>query len=193
MERKPYLEDIPLEEASQRFFEALEETGVLGPMPAESVSLEGALGRVTAGPIWAGMSSPHYHAAAMDGVAVRAEDTYGASRTSPLRLKAAEQYRWVDTGDAMPSQFNAVIMAEDIQKVGEDEIEILGSVTPWENVRPLGEDIVATELVLPENHTIRPVDLGAMAAAGPCAQETQGGDNTDRHRAGGARFRPESR
>ena len=160
------MEDIPLEEALQRFFEALEEVGALGPMTAESVSLEAAHGRVTAGPIWAGMSSPHYHAAAMDGVAVRAEDTYGASRTSPLHLKAGEQYKWVDTGDAMPSQFNAVIMAEDIQKVGEDEIEILGSVTPWENVRPLGEDIVASELVLPENHIIRPVDLGAMAAAG---------------------------
>ena len=166
MERRLYLEDIPLEEASQRLHEALERSGWLGPLPSEGVPLEEASGRVTAGPIWAGMSSPHYHASAMDGVAVRAEDTYGASRTSPKRLRIGPQGQWVDTGDAMPSQFNAVIMIEDVQKIGEEEIEILSSVAPWENVRPLGEDIVATELVLPENHPIRPVDVGAMAASG---------------------------
>jgi len=166
MERRPYLEDIPLEEASQRLHEALKQSGWLGPLPSEGVPLEEASGRVTAGPIWAGMSSPHYHASAMDGVAVRAEDTYGASRTSPKRLRIGPQGQWVDTGDAMPSQFNAVIMIEDVQKTGEEEIEILSSVAPWENVRPLGEDIVATELVLPENHPIRPVDVGAMAASG---------------------------
>ena len=166
MGRGPYLEDLPLEEATRRFFEALERAGSLSPLPSESVPLEEALGRVTAAPVWAGTSSPHYHAAAMDGVAVRAEDTYGASRTSPKRLRIGPQARWVDTGDPMPPRSNAVIMAEDLQRVGEEEIEILGSVAPWENVRPLGEDIVATELVLPENHTIRPIDMGAVAATG---------------------------
>ncbi|MBI4311555.1 MAG: molybdopterin biosynthesis protein [Chloroflexi bacterium] len=164
--RDVYLEDIPLEEAEARLWAALEESGFLRPTKVEEVPLEEAAGRVTAGPVWAQTSSPHYHSAAMDGVAVRAEDTYGASRTSPKRLALGEQGQWVDTGNAIPPQFNAVIMVEDVQRIGEQEIEILASVAPWQHIRPLGEDMVATELVLPENHTIRATDIGAMAAAG---------------------------
>ena len=165
-ERDIYLEDIPLDEALSRLFAALEHVGFFGAHPAEDVPLTEAVGRITAGPVWAAVSSPHYHSAAMDGVAVRAEDTYGASRTSPKLLEIGEQGQWVDTGNALPPQFNAVIMVEDVQRIGEHDIEILASVAPWQHVRPLGEDLVATELVLPENHVIRPTDLGAMAAAG---------------------------
>ncbi len=166
LHRDVYLEDIPLEVAQARLFAALERTGFLRPLPGEDVPLEEAVGRVTAGPVWASASSPHYHSAAMDGVAVRAEDTYGASRTSPKRLTLGEQGAWVDTGNAMPPQFDAVIMVEDVQQIGGQEIEILAAVAPWQHVRPLGEDLVATELVLTENHLIRPSDLGAMASAG---------------------------
>ncbi len=164
--RKMYLEDIPLDEALGRFFGALEKVGTLKPLDSERVPLQEAIGRVTASPVWAVASSPHYHSAAMDGVVVHAEETYGASKTSPLRLKLGEQARWVDTGDPIPLGFNAVIMAEDVQPLGDNEIEIMAASAAWQHVRPLGEDIVATELVLPENHIVRPVDLGAMAAAG---------------------------
>ena len=168
--RRYFLSDIPLEEAMARFFAALEGIGSLSPMPGETVSLDKALGRVTAGPVWAKTSSPHYHAAAMDGVAVRAEETIGATETSPVRLEMGRQGVWVDTGDPMPSGFDAVIMLEHLleidQETGQGTIEIMASVAPWQHVRPLGEDIVASELVLPENHVLRPVDLGACAAAG---------------------------
>jgi putative molybdopterin biosynthesis protein len=130
------------------------------------VPLAEALGRITAEPIWANRSSPHYHAAAMDGVAVRAADTIGAAESSPRRLIVGQQAVWVDTGDPLPANTDAVIMAEHLQALGEDEVEILAAVAPWQHVRPLGEDIVATELVLPENHRLRPFDLGALAAAG---------------------------
>lgn len=166
MQRRPYLEDIPLEEAISRLFSTLERQGKLMPLPGEPVPLDAALGRVTAEPIWARISSPHYHAAAMDGAAVSSQDTLGASKTSPIRLKLGTQARWVDTGDPMPQGFDAVVMLEDVQPVGQEEIEILAAVAPWQHVRPLGEDIVATELVLPENHRIRPQDLGALAGAG---------------------------
>ena len=166
MQRKFYLEDIPLDEAIARFYGALEENGGLKPLPGENVPLDQALGRVTSEPVWARMSSPHYHSAAMDGVAVRAHDTHGASRTSPLTLRLGEQARWIDTGDPIPVGYNAVIMAEDLQQTGDDEIEIMAAVADWQHVRLLGEDMVATELVLPENHRIGPSDLGAMAAAG---------------------------
>jgi putative molybdopterin biosynthesis protein len=163
--RKTYLEDIPLEDALSRFITTLEKDG-LKPLPSEIISIDHAVGRITTEPIWAIVSSPHYHAAAMDGIAVNAIDTKGASRTEPKTLKIGAKAYWVDTGNAMPAGTNAVIMVEDIQIINKNEAEIRAAVPPWHNVRPLGEDIVATELVLPENHLVRPHDLGALSAAG---------------------------
>ena len=168
-QRRYYLSDIPLEEARDRFYSALHRAGALDTMPAEQVSLANARGRITAGPIWAVASSPHYDAAAMDGIAVRAADTTGATETSPMTLAVGgpePQAVWVDTGDPMPRGFDAVIMIEHLHLVGEDHVSIMAPVAPWQHVRPLGEDIVATELVLPENHRLTPADLGACAAAG---------------------------
>ena len=165
-DRRYYLTDIPLDEALQRFFSALEPIGGLEPSPAETVTLDRAIGRVTAEPIWAKLSSPHYDSAAMDGVAVRAQDTVGATETSPIRLKVGEQVAWLDTGDPLPPGFDAVVMIEVIHEIDETIIEIMAPVAPYQHVRTLGEDIVATELLLPENHKLRPVDLGACAAAG---------------------------
>jgi putative molybdopterin biosynthesis protein len=164
--REMYLEDIPLEEALARFWSALNSAGALEPLPGELVPIEEALGRVTAEAVFARTSVPHYHAAAMDGIAVRADDTVGASETSPLRLRVGGQATWVDTGDALPPETNAVIMAENVQDLGDGRLEILASVAPWQHVRPMGEDLVATELVLPENHALSAVDLGAIVAAG---------------------------
>lgn len=166
--RKVYLEDIPLDAAVQRFLPALDEVGACARLAGEALPVADCLGRVTARPVWAALSSPHYHAAAMDGVAVRAHETRGASETSPIRLSLGEQARWVDTGDPIPEGFNAVIPLEALQPVGEEAVEIAAPVAPWHHVRPMGEDMVATELILPENHRLRPVDLGA-AAGGGCA------------------------
>lgn len=161
-----YLEDIPLEQALDRFWTALERVGALAPLPAEEIAIEGALGRVTAEPVFARLSVPHYHASAMDGIAVRAEDTLGANETSPVVLTERTQAIWVDTGDPMPPNTNAVIMAEHVQDLGEGRLEIMAPVAPWQHVRAMGEDVVATELVLPENHPLSAVDLGALTAAG---------------------------
>ncbi|MDP8921869.1 MAG: molybdopterin biosynthesis protein [Chloroflexota bacterium] len=165
MRRKVYLEDIPLDEARRRFDDALARAGALEPIGGEHVPVQEALGRVTAAPTWAPLSNPHYHGAAMDGAAVRAEDTLGASEASPVRLKLGAQANWVDTGDPLPADANAVIMIENIQTYG-DEIEIMAPVAPWQHVRSMGEDIVATELVLPEGRLLNPVDVGAIAASG---------------------------
>src|ERR671933_298461 len=141
--RDMYLQDIPLEEALNRFWTALEGADLLQPLPGEEVEIEQALGRVTAEPVFARTSVPHYHAAAMDGIAVRAEDTLGASESAPLHLRLGSQATWVDTGDPLPPDTNAVIMAEQVQELGGDgeEVEILGSVAPWQHVRPMGEDL----------------------------------------------------
>ena len=163
--RQVYLEDIGLDEARARYAAALADAG-FGPLPAEPVPVQEALGRVTAEPVWARISAPHYYAAAMDGIAVRAQETAGATETGPKRLTVGEQAVWVDTGDAMPAGFDAVVMVEHVQEVSGDAVEIHAPVAPWQHVRPLGEDVVATELLLPQGHALRPFDLGAVAAAG---------------------------
>jgi putative molybdopterin biosynthesis protein len=101
----------------------------------------------------------------MDGYAVRFHDTLGASETRPVRLKIGEEAVVVNTGDPIPEGFNAVIMIEDVSQRG-DEIEIIEPAPPYQHVRVVGEDIVQTELILPENHLIRPVDIGALLAGG---------------------------
>jgi putative molybdopterin biosynthesis protein len=165
-QRKVYLEDIPLQEALQRLFSALEKVGGLDLLPEEQIPIQEGTSRITARPIWAEISSPHYHASAMDGVAVRAEDTNLASESSPIQLKIGEQAQWIDTGEPLPTEYNAVIMVEHVQPVEEGIIEIISPVAPWQHVRPMGENIVASELVLPENHILRPLDLGAIGASG---------------------------
>ena len=102
----------------------------------------------------------------MDGVAVRATETIGASETAPGSLTVGSQAVWVDTGNPMPAGFDAVIMIEHLHRIDDGTLQIMAPVAPWQHVRPLGEDIVATELVLPENHCLSPVHLGACAAAG---------------------------
>ncbi len=163
---KVYLEPIPLDEALQKFFGALKARDLLQPLPGEVVPVDTALGRVTAKAVWARLSSPHYNAAAMDGIAVRAEDTRGASEVNPVRLRADEQFLRVDTGDPVLPPLNAVIMQEHLYPVSEDELEIHAPVAPWQHVRAMGEDMVATELILPGGHTLTPVDLGAIAGSG---------------------------
>ncbi len=164
--RDYYLSDLPLDEALERFRALLDQSGIALTTAFETIPLIEARGRVTAAPVWAVASSPHYDASAMDGIAVRAKETIGATESSPLRLSSPDQVRWVDTGDPMPDGFDAVIMVEHVHELDDATIEIRAPVPPYHHVRPIGEDIVATELILPKNHVLRPVDLGACAAAG---------------------------
>jgi putative molybdopterin biosynthesis protein len=165
-ERNIYLEDIPMDEARARLQAALEAHGKNAPLPGERVGLDDAIGRVTAEPVWAKISSPHYHASAMDGYAVRVADTLGATETRPIRLRVPEQAYPLNTGAPIPEAYNAVIMIEYTQPIGTAQIEIRAPVTPWQHVRMMGEDMVATELILPANHKLRPPDLGAIAGCG---------------------------
>ncbi|MQA09333.1 MAG: molybdopterin biosynthesis protein [Pseudonocardiaceae bacterium] len=131
-----------------------------------TVSLEDAVGRVTAVPVWANRSSPVGDVAAMDGIAVRAADTRGATETTPLHL-TSNAYRVVDTGDPMPDGLDAVVMREHVHYVGDGDVaEILAATPPYQHVRSIGEDVSAGELLLPEGHRLRPVDVAAAAAAG---------------------------
>ncbi len=173
-----YLKDIPLEEAHARFETALAAAGLWGVLEQEDIALdENARGRILAAPVWARLSSPNYHASAMDGFAVLATSTQGAAPQTPVTLALLAQARYVDTGDPLPPEFDAVIPIEDIEALDEAgqltgalrapaAIRVRAGVTPWQHVRPMGEDMVATELVLPAGQRLRAVDLAAAAACG---------------------------
>lgn len=166
MKRDIYLSDRPLEEAIKGYMELLGASGSLSPGSPEVIQVENAAGRVTAAPVYAVTSSPHYHASAMDGIAVRSADTFGASEKTPKSLRLGEGAVVVDTGDPLPEGCDAVIMIEDVHFTGEDFFEIISAASPWQHVRPIGEDIVATEMIVPANHRIRPIDVGGMLAGG---------------------------
>jgi putative molybdopterin biosynthesis protein len=154
----PYADALAAWEAQLAAAEAPERT------PIVELPLEEALGRVLARPVWARTSSPPFDAAAMDGVAVRSETTIGALDTVPLRL-AQGQFLVVDTGDPMPEGFDAVVMREDVELTPE-AATIRAPVAPYQHVRSIGEDVSATELLLPLGVRLRPPDLAAIAAAG---------------------------
>ena len=160
--RSVYLTDIPYGAAQA----AVTAEFAGATMGSEALPVTECLDRVTAEPVFAKLSSPHYHAAAMDGVAVNAEITFGARETAPKILTVDLDTFWVDTGDPLPPGTNSVIMIEDLHQVGEGLLEIIHPVSPWEHVRVYGEDMVETELILPANHKLRPVDLGAILAGG---------------------------
>lgn len=164
--RHIYLEDLPLDEARAKLQAALMTAGRLGPLPGETIALADALGRVTAGPVRARLSSPHYHCAAMDGYAVAAADTLDARETRAVRLRLGREAHPVNTGDPLPDNTDAVIMIEHVNQTDDGRILIYAAVAPWQHVRLMGEDMVTTETVLQVNHQLRPVDLGALAGCG---------------------------
>ncbi|MCY4146064.1 MAG: molybdopterin biosynthesis protein [Chloroflexi bacterium] len=164
--RNIYLTDIPLDEARATLQAALQAAGAAQPMGGERIPLAHALGRVTAQPVQAIRSSPHYHCAAMDGYALRADSTISARETQPLRLQLGESAFAVNTGDPLPADTDAVVMIEHVNQDHADGLLIYAAVPPWQHVRLMGEDIVTTETVLQVNHALRPVDLGALAGCG---------------------------
>jgi putative molybdopterin biosynthesis protein len=159
--RKIYLSNTPREDALQKLL-----AGVEIPCRTESLPIREALGRVTAEPVFARLSMPGYHAAAMDGIAVQAAKTFGASDQLPLSLNPEADYYNVNTGGALPAGFDAVIKIEEIQLLPDGAVEIIAPATPWQHVRAVGEDVVAGEMIVPARHYLRPPDLGALLAGG---------------------------
>ena len=226
MGRKRYLNKQPLETARTALLAAAERLST-----TESVAVEDALGRVTAEAVFANSSVPHYHGAAMDGIALRAEDTFGASEGRPLTFQhgspedAERPFVYVDTGNALPPWANAVAMiervfageapggpsagstgssvvaddgccepepppvsaddgccdtdesaphdhaeaafaSEPVADTSAQTVHLRAASAPWQHVRLVGEDVVASEPLLPRGHHLRPYDVGALLAAG---------------------------
>ncbi|MDI3548380.1 MAG: molybdopterin molybdotransferase [Halanaerobiales bacterium] len=162
MERKIYLNKVSLEAALEKYLGLFKEK----TLPGERIRVSEARGRVTAEPVYALRTAPNFYASAMDGIAVRAEDTVGASERSPISLREGKEAHWVDTGDPVPEGFNAVIKIEEVNEKESNILEIERGVTPWENVRGIGESVIKGQLVLPVNHQLTPYDIGALLEAG---------------------------
>lgn len=165
MGRKIYLSTLPLEQAQDIFFNM----ALKKEMQPETINTIESAKRITAEPVFARLSSPHYHAAAMDGIALKASDTFGVTVTNPGRLQLGENAFYIDTGGALPPNCDAVIMIEDVyypEQTDSSVLEIREPATPWQHVRSIGEDIVATEMILPSYHLIRPLDVGALLSGG---------------------------
>jgi len=135
----------------------------------ENISIRNAVGCVLAHPIVSDKDVPNYRRAAMDGYAVRAEDTIGANVRSPVILSIVGDEvepctaRRVHTGSRMPNGADAVVMVEDTELLGE-VIEVRAQVHPFKNVGPKGEDVQIGAMVLNEGHRLRPADIGLLAS-----------------------------
>ncbi|KAB2953294.1 molybdopterin molybdenumtransferase MoeA [Heliorestis acidaminivorans] len=158
---KIYLDNRPWEEALEEF---------LAAFPAESfrreeiIPVSRALGRRLVETATAAIASPHFPASAMDGIAVRSENTFGASDSKPIKIVLEKEGRIVDTGDEVPQDFDAVIMVEHLQVISPEEVEIRAPAIPGQHIRSIGEDINQGDPIVPAGTILRPWDLGALLA-----------------------------
>ena len=159
--RNTYIDNIDLVVAQEKYKSIIQ----LRPN-TEEIPVEESLGRVTAEAVYAGQSSPFYNASAMDGIAVIVERTFGATEMNPVYLKEGQDFKYVNTGNVIEPPYNGVIMIEDVKEAGDGQVKIITGAYPWQHVRPIGEDIVTGEMILPSHHKVRAIDLGAMFAGG---------------------------
>lgn len=161
--RNIYLKTLPVAEALRLTMEALDRDRLVG---TETIPAQQACGRVTAQPVYAVCSSPTFHSAAMDGYALKAESTFLAREGRPVLLAKGTQCRPVNTGHPLPEGMDGVLMIEKVVRESDEAIEIETPVFPMQHVRRIGEDIVATELLLPQNRLLSPYDVGGLLSAG---------------------------
>lgn len=161
MDRNTYIDNINVEEAISKYFKAL---NIIPEF--DEINVDDSLGRITYEAIYANVSSPSYNAAAMDGIAVVSKNTDNATENNPLTLEKDKDFIYINTGNHIKDPYDAVIMIEDVIQKKDDNVQILQSAYPWQHIRQIGEDIVATEMILPSRHKIRPMDIGALISGG---------------------------
>ncbi|MCF6249497.1 MAG: molybdopterin-binding protein, partial [Desulfobacula sp.] len=160
--RNVYLDMRSIKEARQILFDHFDKNIT----DIETLDVVNAKGRVLAKPAIAAVSSPNFHASAMDGIAVDAQITFGAGEDAPKTIVPGKNAFWVNTGHVMPRGTNAVIMIEHLNILDEKKVEIEAPVFPWQHVRKMGEDIVATKLLFPRGHQVNSYSLGALLSGG---------------------------
>ena len=172
---------------AQTFFKVLEPREALNvlltvnPVGTEEIPSVRARARVLADELCSAVDLPHFHRAAMDGYAVIAKDTFGASQSLPAYLKLAGVVEMgkeaaqpltpgtamrISTGGMMPPNADSVVMVEYTDETDAGLVEIHRGVSPWQNVIQIGDDIKKGELVFPRGRRLRAHDLGALTGVG---------------------------
>ncbi|SHH29693.1 molybdopterin molybdochelatase [Thermosyntropha lipolytica DSM 11003] len=163
MARKVYIDNIPLDEALEKFMQELEKCSYFKIEEEEIDTIE-AQGRILSQAVFARLSAPHYPAAAMDGIAVKAVSTFGATENNPVMLQPGKDYIEVDTGDYVPRNFDAVIMIEEVNFI-DGQAQIIKPAVPWQHIRSIGEDITAGDMICPAFTEIGPEEIGSLLTA----------------------------
>ncbi len=163
MKRKIYLNSTELKEIIPLINKLSKEVNYQSTM--EEIKVNSSIGRITYEAIYATVSSPYYNASAMDGITLLASKTYGATETTPVNI-SKNDYLEVNTGNIIPAQYDAVVMIEDVIENKDGSITLLKSARPFQHIRPIGEDIVEGDMILPKNHKIRAVDISALLSGG---------------------------
>ncbi len=161
--------------------EALRALLQVSPVGTERIPTVRARARVLAEDLYSNVDLPHFHRAAMDGYAVKAKDTFGASQSLPAYLKlagvvemgkeatqllgAGEAIR-ISTGGMLPPESDAVVMVEYTDETDAGLVEVHRSVSPGQNVIQIGDDIKKSELVFSRGRRLRAHDLGALTGVG---------------------------
>jgi len=161
--------------------EALNVLLTVHPVATEEIPSVRARARVLADELRSAVDLPHFHRAAMDGYAVIAKDTFGASQSLPAYLKLAGVVEMgkeaaqpltpgtamrISTGGMMPPHADSVVMVEYTDETDAGLVEIHRGVSPWQNVIQIGDDIKKGELVFPRGRRLRAHDLGALTGVG---------------------------
>lgn len=162
MKRNIYIQNMPLEQARELFLKRLEEENCFRPQ-TENVNVLEATGRITAAPVIALRSCPHYIASAMDGIALKASSTFGASETAPIHIDI-NNFLEVDTGDYVPPEFDAVVMIEDVNFFA-GGARVIKPAVPWQHIRSIGEDLVAQDIIVPSCTLIGPYETASFVTA----------------------------
>lgn len=167
--RHNYLNNTEINEAKEKYFSEVKSSSF--EYKTEVISSQNANGRILADAVYAKICSPHYNASAMDGIAVRAKDTFGASEQFPVIL-GKDSYTVVDTGDPLPDNTDAVIMIEDVTEDEDGNVKLFSAVSPWQNVRQIGEDICMGDMIASSGTLVTPALCGAFLAGGVLSVST---------------------
>jgi putative molybdopterin biosynthesis protein len=164
--RKIYFNKIDFIRAKDILKRKLKELSPPKKLKSEIIEVEKSTGRISAEPVYSLKSVPPYTTSAMDGIAVRYEDTAFATPNKSVKLKIENDFVFVNTGYPIPEKFNAVIMIENIRKISKQEVEIFAPVPFYGNMRNIGEDISEGEMIIPSYTKILPETTALMFAAG---------------------------
>ncbi|MBC2854320.1 MAG: molybdopterin biosynthesis protein [Cetobacterium somerae] len=159
--RNIYIDNIDVELALEKYF-----SEISFDFKSEKISVLDSVGRVTYKAVYANYCSPTYAASAMDGIFLFSEKIKEATEVTPVYLNEND-FKYVNTGNPLDlSLGDCVVMIEELIELEDGNFKIIKNAKPWQHIRPIGEDIVAGEMLIKSNHKILPQDLGALITGG---------------------------